>query len=335
MRIGEIVNSYAREQSPYMNGLVNHLPMGQLALYMMGNDLDKIQSYSKSYIKKGRIDLVKKKYDKVHSIEECLGKRDLYEGCVDYINSEIKLKGMDYIIGYVLNNYPLGISSGLFHTIIRIAYGIEGLELDRELSEEVGRALAYYITAYRPGKKFSKKVPPEEFIERVDKIFKDPHIKKLISSQKTTGQQMKMLYKDQNYLDKGVLIEGSKDDKIKTLLKLLLPILDKTNNIVALHCITGLQALMVLEKDYADFNEMLDIITTFIITHLLTIDGIEIEKWEEDERLKYISWKALLGKASISSDVHTIKFTYSARKLYKTYKIQELKRSAFLRAKRN
>lgn len=336
MGIAEIVNNYARQHSPYMSGLVNHLPMGQLALYMMGNDLDKVQSYSENYVNKSKIDTIKEIYSKVETIEDCLGKRELYEACLDIITREMEYEGLDNLIGKILNSYPLGISSGLFHTTIRLAYGVEGVALDKDLDEEVARALAYYVTGYRAGDKFNRKVSSKEFIKEFKTLAEDSNVIDLLSSSPTMGQKMKALYNNEKYLNMGPLIEGSPEDKVLALLDLLLPILDERNNIVVLHCITGLHALLVLRKYYNDFNEMVDIITTCIITHLLTVEGVGIEgEKEELKGRENIHWDDIIEKASKSPDVHTIKFIYSANQLYKLYEIPALKQSALNRSLRN
>ena len=62
--------------TPYMGGLINHLPMCQMPLYQMNKDIEKIKSYSEYFVENFDIDLVKNIYSKVASLEECLGKRD-------------------------------------------------------------------------------------------------------------------------------------------------------------------------------------------------------------------------------------------------------------------
>ncbi len=331
MTIDEIINEYAREYSPYMSGLVNHLPMGQLALYKMGNDIQQVKSYSKAYVERGKIDPVKKEYNSVESIRECLGKRDQYEGCRDLMMTEMLSKGAEDLIREVVNTYPLGMSSGLFHTIIRLAYSVEGMALEPGLKEEVARALAYYVTAYRAGEKFTRKVSATEFNQEVKALFQDSHIKKLIDSQATRGKQMRALYEDQTYLEKAPLIDGNSRDKISTLLELLLPLLDQTNNIVILHCITGLHGLVVLEKSFDNFDQALDIMTACIITHLLTVKDLNIDI--KQEQMPEKEWDQLIKKASRSSDVHTIKFVYSASQLYQKYQLPSLNQSAYQRIK--
>lgn len=331
MKISEVVNQYARLFSPYASGFVNHLPMGQLALYMMGNDIEKIASYSKEYVKSGRIDKIKDEFKPVDSISQCLGERDLYEACLLLIEEEIKSKGVEEVVKETLNTYPLGISSGLFHTTIRLAYAIEGMRLDPDLEVEVARALAYYITAYREGKLFSNRVKASEFIANANKVLNDREIIKLIESQSSRGQTINALYNDSKYMEIGPLMEGSTEEKVTNLLELIIPIFDEKNSIVALHCITGLQALLVLKDYFNDFSYVLDIMTTYIITHLLTIDN-ESEHIDLGEEK---TWDNIIKESSNSTNVHTIKYAYSASELYKRYNLDKLRKSAQLRAIRN
>lgn len=329
MGIGQFVNSYARKYSPYMNGLVNHLPMGQLALYQMGNSLDKIKTYSKEYVERSAIDPIKDSYEEKNSIEECLGDRNSYEPCLEIVKKEIEIKGIYEVLSRVLNTYPLGLSSGLFHTTIRLAYATEGIKLDKELKDELARALAYYITAYREGGRFHRHVPASQFKDEVKKLLEDEYISNIIFSETSRGKRLKALYDDERYLDMGVVIEGNIEDKVKSLLDLLLPLLDQTNDIVILHCITGLHALLVLEKHFKNFDDAMDIMTTFITTHLLTVEGIIID--DEKKEIEYKTWEKIIKKASKSSNVHTIKLTYTTKKLYDLYKMPELKGSAIIR----
>lgn len=332
MSISKTINYYGRKHSPYMGRFVNHLPMAQLALYKMTEDMEKVKAYSEYYTSNFNIDPVKKDFPKVNTIEECLGKRNLYEPCLELIKEEIDYKGMDEVIRKVLNTYSYGMSSGLFHTIIRVSYAIEGARIDNRLVEEVSRALAYYITGYRRGKKLKGKVSKINFVYELEKLFKDPHIVDLISNKSTTGQKIKALYEDEGFLKKGFTIEGSEEEKVLGLLELLLPLFNKTNNILILHCITGLQAVFSLKEYFNDFNEVLDIMTSFIITHLFTLDSLPFDNGKE--KVVERSWEDIEKKGSESLDVHTIKYTYSTRKLYDIYKLPELKQSAILRIKK-
>ena len=335
MKISEVVNKYGKIYSPYASGLVNHLPMGQLALYMMGNGVDKVASYSENYVSRGRLDRVKDEVVELEDINQCLGNRELYESCLVLIKNEIQVKGVNKVIEETLNKYPLGLSSGLFHTTIRLAYAVEGMNIERELIDEVVRALAYYITGYREGKVFLKRVKPSEFKAEVEKLFRDPHINGLMDAQPSRDKKLHALYSDPQYLDMAPLINGNIGEKVSNLLEVLLPIFDKTNDIAVLHCITGLHAVLVLQNYFQDFDYVLDIMTSYIITHLLTVDRGAEAGGVDLEETPYLDWDNIIEKASNSSNVHTIKFTYSSGRLYDRFGISDLIQSANMRTLRN
>lgn len=331
MYISELVNEYAKPYSPYMGDFVNHLPMGQLALFQMNKDQEKILSYSEYYINKFKIDLAKSHYPSVSSLEECLGKRDLYESCLDLVKEAIETEGMDKVIVKILNRYPYGLSSGLFHTSIRLFYAVEGVRADGELKEEVARALAYYVTGYKKAEKFENKIKGSEFKDKMKALINDIYIKSLTESKSSMGQKMKNMYNDLKYLDQGFVIDGDEEEKIRTLLGLTLPMHDHYHNIVILHCITGLHALIGLKDYFDDFSETLDIMTTCIITHLLTIEGLDIQENNQESSEKI--WAEVIAEGSESKDVHTIKYTYTCSELDKLYGISALKKSAINKMK--
>lgn len=330
MKISTIINEYNRNRSPYTRrGLVNHLPMGQLALYQMTKDVEKVNEYSREYIKRVEIPFVKEDYEKVNSIEECLGNRDLYQGCLDLIYEKLKKEDKDELIRYILNKYPLGMSSGLFHTLIRLGYAVEGSNLQEELTEELARALAYYITAYREADIFTREVSKEEFISEIKNLGKDSHILEIVNQNQTLGTKLRGLYSDNYYMEKGIIIKGDEREKIKTLLNLLVPAFDNIGNIVILHCITSIHALVMLKEYFHDFNRAIDILTTTIITHLFTLDKLNLE--DKVDEISQLTWRCIMSKGSESEDIHAIKLTYSVCILDALYDVPKLKESALKR----
>ena len=329
MYISELVNEYAKPYTPYMRELVNHLPMGQLALYHLSKDFKKIKSYSEYYVKNFKINLVDSHYTKVDSIEECLGKRKSYEPCLERVTEAIETEGLDEVIRKTLNRYPYGISSGLFHTTIRLFYAVEGFKVDKGLKEEVARALAYYVTGYKEAKKFKNRIKSSDFNDQMKALMNDPYINKLMESNPSTGQKIKAMYNDQNYLNEGFVIEGGEEEKIRTLLGFLIPMHDHYQNIIILHCITGLQALIGLKDRFEDFDEILDIMTTCIITHLLTIEGLTIQ--ERSHVISEKKWEDIIREGADSKDIHMIKCTYTCNELDKLYDISALKESVMIK----
>lgn len=320
MKISNIVNEYAKNTSPYIGEFVNHLPMGQLALYFMTDSLERVKEYSED----SNLDPIKETDTKVESIDEALGKRDLYKSLLEFFNKNINSSNIDEYIKKVLNSYPKGMSSGLFHTTIRLAYAVEGYEVDDGYIDELCRALAYYVTGYREGGLFTRKIDPKEIIKEMEKLKKDPFINDTIKNEKSLGQKMKTLYENEEYMEKGFLLEGSKDEKIKGLLDLTTTAFVNSKgkgDILILHCITGLHALVVLEKYFEDFENALDILTTFIITHLMTLDDLNLVEIKEESQK---SFEEIIPIGAESSDVHTIKLTYSASELFNKFHVEKL-----------
>lgn len=331
MLIGSVINIYGEKHSPYMGGFVNHLPMGQLAVYKMTGDLEKVQDYSERFVSQYRIDSIKTDYSKAKSLEDCLGSKELYEACLDLLKDRVGEEEKDEFIRDTLNRYDMGMSSGLFHVLIRLAYSVEGYEMDRELLQEVQRALAYYITAYRKADVFKRKIKGEDIFTEIEKLYKDVNVRKVVDGKNSLGQKMKSLYEDEHYLKAGFVVEGSLEEKMRSVLKLAVTAYNSTGSIVALHCITGLHALSVLKSYYEDFSKAIDILTTCIITHLIAGEIVEFDGDFGTETPE--TWSEILDKGSESSDVHAVKLAYSSYELYKEYSLEELKHAAIKRIK--
>jgi len=295
MNIGKIINENAEKYSPYVNGLVNHLPMGQYALYKLTGDTGSVEKYTNYYLKKANIDKVKSDYEKVNTIEECIGNRDLYEPCLDLIRVITKKEHIEELVSFILNKYPLGLSSGLFHTTIRLAYSIEGYKEDDELKLEVERALAYYITGYRKGDVFKRKISKDESIGEMNKLIQDERLKEIRNSDISLGQKLKKLYNNEKLLRRGFIIEGNESDKVEGILKELIPSFYNTNNIVMLHTIRGLHAVVTLKEYFDDYKEALDILTTTALAHLLTQKDLNIRS--ENTGIS-TSWDEIIDDAS-------------------------------------
>lgn len=326
MTIGELIIEYGKKDSPYMGNLVNHLPMGQLALYRLSGNLDLVKDYSDYFKLKFQINQIKETTDKPDSLNACLGKRESYESCLMLVRERIMQEGKDKLVSEVLNQYPLGMSSGLFHVLIRLAYAVEGAELEEQLEEEVARALAYYITAYREASILNRRVPISEIYNEMNQLVGHKKIRKLLESQPSTGRQMKALYEDRTFMEMGFVMEGSEEDKIKGLISLLLPVFNQSSSIVVLHCVTGLHALVILKKYFNDFQNAIDIYTTCCLAHLLTVEDLTYSKPIEES--VSLNWNEMIGQCLSLTDVHTIKFTYSCHELYQIYGIEGLKKSA-------
>lgn len=323
MTVESIINKTGKEFSPYMGPLINHLPMAQWAVYKLSRESELVDEFTLKYLENARIDKSRKEYKGVNSLEEALGKRDLYEGTIDFLKKELLTKDIEELTTYILNKYPLGMSSGLFHTLIRVGYGVEGYMEKGALREELIRGLSYYVTAYRGARLFERGVPSKDIRKEMKSLSGDVHVKEILENHDRLGQRLKALYSDEIYLKKGFILKGDNHQKIRALLGLLIPLFYERPNIVILHCITSLHALIMLKEYYDDFGEAIDILTTCIITHLIATGIIDYPEMKENKT--GFSWKCIIEKSLRSSDVHDIKLTYSAICLDKIYNIEQFK----------
>lgn len=329
MTIAKLINEYGEKHSPYMRGLINHLPMAQLALYKMTGDLERVKEFTIDGVNRFKFIPVLEEYPKCESIVNCIGKKDMYESFLDQLRIELKETNVKGYVSDILNTYSLGISSGLFHTVTRLYYAMEGYALDKDLIEEVRRATSYYITAYTQADIFKRKIRGEDIIEEMEKLIQNQSIRDSIPNEYTTIQKIETLYNNVEYMEAGFVISGNEDEKVEALLNMLLLMFVNSGNIMVLHCITGLQALLGLKEYYDDFDKALDILTTAIITHLMTTGKLNLNSKKRD-RLEF-SWNYILSLGSESQNFHSIKFTYSTYEISKKYPVKNLKRAALKR----
>lgn len=326
MDIVTLVNKYGEIYSPYKGKLINDLPVGQLALFKISDNIKKVEALTSHILKRGKINKLKDKYTKVHSINECLGKRKLYKACLDFIKEDLNKYDKKEYISKILNKYEFGVSSGLFHPLTRVYYGVDAFKNDEAFIDEVARGLSYYITGYREGDLFQRSIDASNVFEEMNILRNNPLIKNILKNEDTTGKRIRALYNHKKYVNLGFTINGTGDEKIKALLELLLPAFINSQNIIVFHCITGLQALVGLREYYEDYERALDILTTTIITHLLTVENLDFTE-NEKETLEF-SWEYILSLASQSTSVHNIEIASSCRELYKIHPVKQLKTAA-------
>jgi hypothetical protein len=230
------------------------------------------------------------------------------------------------MVRQTLGAYPLGLSSGLFHTLIRLGYAVEGFRAEPESTDEVARALAYYLTAYREARTFKRQVEGSLFSTEMTRLDRSAVVRRIIQSESSLGQRLKALYQSDDYLQKGVVVKGDEIDKARGLLDYLIPLFNRTHDIVVLHGITGLHAAFMLKDHFQDFEHALDILTTSITTHILA--AVPRDRFDRATDLKAYSWDELMRKGSASTDVHTIKLTYSCHQLHQICSHDGLKAAA-------
>lgn len=131
--------------------------------------------------------------------------------------------------------YPLGISSGIFHVTIRLAYATEAAAFDDKLIEEVARALAYYVTAYREITPIHRMTSRDQFQSNMKRLLETVEVRSILDKNLSLGKTLNTFYQNPTVLEKFALIEGDEKEKIQGLLDVCLPAFYHTQNIIALH----------------------------------------------------------------------------------------------------
>lgn len=329
MNIARLINEYGENYLPYSRGIVNHLPMAQMILYKNTGNLDRVEKFTRDHVKRFKLDLVKGSYPKCVSIENCLGKENKYESYLNMVEEEVDGRNLEKYIRDILNTYDLGISSGIFHPLLRVKHALDGYKIDKRLIDEVKRAATFYITSYKGADIFKTNTNGKDIIQSIEKLRCNKRIKKLIMNQETIDGKIQALYKDPEYLQTEMLVYGDKDKKVKILLDILLPLFINSGNLIVLHCITALEALISLEKYYNDFDRTLDIFTTSVITHIMTLNKIDFTL-KQSNSVEF-SWDYLLDLGTESRDVHNIEFTSSCYEIFKKYPDINLKTATLKR----
>jgi len=107
---------------------------------------------------------------------------------------------------------------------------VEGYRREPESTEEVARALAYYLTAYREAKTFSRQVDGAAFSEEMNSLTESAPTQRIIQSNASLGQRLKALHGSDEYLRTGFVVKGDEGDKARGLLDHLIPFFNRTHD---------------------------------------------------------------------------------------------------------
>lgn len=295
MDIKNIINNYGYLGHMHGNGLVNHLPMSQFSLYKLGATEKQIIDCTESNIEKWGLKPAEDLPYKIEKIEDALGLTYTFSAFNKFFSDETSKKGVDKVIKESLNKMSKGLGTGLFHGIIRVAYGVESNNI-----EEICRGLSLYSSLYYEADFAEKSVPISSLTDELSNFMANK--------------------KNDFYL------EGSPDDKEVALFKALYDLYLVTGSFYVLHSITGLHALVILKEYYDDYNNVLDRYTVCVLNVLLRVRAKEIKDTTLDH--KDHSWEEIFSLGTTVNDVHTHKFIYTSYCLSKLYNLSNFRNAA-------
>lgn len=268
------------------DGLINHLPMAQIALWKMGATEEHIKNYSQNYLDQWKIRPTPVLSQKILKLEDALGKEDYYSSYVMYFKHKIRTDGIEKTLKESLDILSKGMASGLFHGLIRIAYGLEADSVD-----EICRGLALYAVIYH------------------ETIFAE----KTVESKELPAALFSYHQND----DAHFYMSGTIEEKEVALAETLSQMYLSTGNFIVLHTITGFHALMVLKHHYSDFDDVLNRYTVCVQRAIRRLPKQIYIKIALTDALH--DWDRLHEKAIESTDAHTIKFVYTCHELNKLF----------------
>lgn len=298
MDINAIINRNGHFWPFYGPGYTNHLPMAQYALYLLGASEDQIKAFEVSYLKETDLQVVHTKLEVDH-LQAHLGVREAYEAYVDFFMKEIDDKPISLVVSETLNALVFGLSSALFHGLIRINYAVV-----KNDHHEVARALASLACSFEPITFDGEIIVPDQLNEEITRYIKE---------------RKGMFY-----------LRGNINEKIEATLQGLLALYLKTGSFIVLHTITGFEALLGLRVYFDDFTHVLDI---FIVSVLRALLRIRSEDYRQIHLEREWTWDELVEATLNVKNAHTIKFVYSLKKLKTHYDLPELRTAASIKLK--
>lgn len=286
MFVQKILTDYSHYGPLHGQGLVNHLPMAQVALWKMGATEERLQAYSEAYVKRWQIKPAIVGPIKITKLDDALGDEDEYCNYVVYFKKILKTHGLDSLLKETLNPLSKGMASGLFHGLIRTAYGLESGS-----PEEVTRGLSLYASVYHETRFGEKTIQTSDFKEALYAYHQEES--------------------DHFYM------VGTIEEKEEALAETLSQLYLSTGNFIVLHMVTGFHALMVLKKYYRDFDDVLDRYTVCVQRAIRRLPK-DMYKKIVLTRPEY-DWDSLKKEAIEAEDAHTIKFIYTCDELNKLF----------------
>lgn len=296
MDIKGIINSIGEYWAFYGPGYTNHLPMALIALQQLGADEKQINAFLTHYMNQ----IVLEKVDSpepIRTLKDHLGEREYFQAYSQFFIEEIERKSLPQVVTDTLNALRHGISSALYHGIIRINYALAIQD-----KEEVARGLALLASAYEAIEFDGQIIMPDELYSEITRYI---------------VEREGLFY-----------LNGNINQKIEAILEGLNTLYVKTGSFIVLHTITGFEALLSLRVYFDDFSHIIDL---FMVSVLRVLLRISAEDYHDIETSEMWPWDQVVEYVKTCDNAHTIKFVYSLRKLKSRYPNIPLLKSAMLK----
>ncbi len=313
--INSIVNLYGEKYEPaFGGGLSNHLPMAQVALYKLLDDSEAVTILSDHYVVAAGLEPIKENDYVVDNIGRHLGDPNYYGAYLEYFTNKSKTMPIEDLVKEALSILEKGLVGGAFHTIIKLAYGIESNNKD-----EIIRALAYFASEYLAVPKAETSISLTQLEGHFDKVIKNLYFKTFQPEEGLFTTRLVSIFSEPEFETLDVKVDGNPDHIYEAMLKYAVEEYLHTGDFLELHTITSLHAIDVLKPYFNDFGQVMNTYVTAYIGCLITITNREEDIVSHVARVS--TWNDLELYIKQTMDVHTIKFLYTCRELDKKYDI--------------
>ena len=296
--------------SPIYSGeLTNHMPMLITALRLLSVEDSEIEVIAEDYLEHKNI------VDLSNSGIENDAFNDEYIRLTNYFLGEINQSNVEAVLKTMLNKNRFSLNSGLFHGLIRIAYGyMENNDL------LIAQGLAYFELIKQEMILNGK--PVEDIYKAFESLVEVR--KKMDINDKSFGEKMEAIQKDgiiQESLFYPVNLIKHKEQAVKFFVQYF----NLTEDFFILHVITGYHALHILSQFFDNEEEVFE---NFFMQASIVMLGNAHNNYEEyTEKGNFVE---LNKKTPTLRDAHDIKLFLSLCYFYERYEIEELKIAANL-----
>jgi len=321
--IRDKVNKYQDFAPEYGDlNLTNHLPMAQYALYRLGaNDAD-LERFTRRYIDAHGLHPAP-----VPSLplslndanwREYLGKREQFVHYRSYFGSQLKKLGRTKFLELYFNALVRGISSEAYHSLIRLAYGVES-ENDEEIVSGVAYLADSYLELNGPLPEVSSSALPlsEQLSYLSEELSSDqlklPPLEGIIVTKMSIISQADVLAGVSKNL--AIPTGTTLRDFADLALNLYLTFKDFT----ALHTVTSCHASRVMMPYVEDKTLYLRYLYQAFVAAYLSIGAPQIANFESFPDSSQTIVEQLKAAAQKADDDHDIKLTYTSLEEHRQY----------------
>lgn len=290
----------------YSGGLTNHLPMMFTVLIECGVELDRIEEILDGYKEeKDLYELTDITYPTSDFEQAYINQTSFYLG-------QLHELGVDIVLGVFMDKMKMSLSSGLFHGLIRLAYGLKSNH-----DVLIAQGLAYFEGVKEVLEAQGRFVPVSRLQESLEALFALREGIEVDDSLVGTANKFAFILQQPSLKNNVVQIEHIENHQKEMLTQILRRYKD-TQDFYTLHVITGYHALLEVEQYLPDFNEVLN-----QFWYAAQLYMVLESKREPLAVMTSYGFAELLPRIDELVDAHDLKLCFSLSELYKRFELEE------------